>query len=139
MLEQIVLQCVVSLAGSVALPNIDVIYLWIKQRLVHQRVGTVVRAGALNAGVEVRFVYGIVLALVDVDAFALWANILDCLRMFQEYLDVTPGQAVMVIEEVIYAMPFLECVRGAFPRFLHSLYVASIVVVVHITQSLTTM
>ena len=98
-----------------------------------------IRVGALNAGVEVCFVYGVILALVDVVAFALWTNVLDGLRMFQEYLDVTPGQAVMVIEEVIYAMPFLECVRGAFPRFLHSLYVASIVVVVHITQSLTTM
>ena len=75
----------------------------------------------MNAGVEVCFVYGVVLALVDVVAFALWTNILDGLRMSQEYLDVTPSQAVMVIEEVIYAMPFLECVRGAFPRFLHSL------------------
>ena len=88
---------------------------------------------------EVCFVYGVILALVDVVAFALWTNILDGLRMFQEYLDVTPSQAVMVIEEVIYAMPFLECVRCAFPRFLHPLYVAGIVVVVHVAQSLATM
>ena len=83
--------------------------------------------------------YGVILAPINVVAFALWTNILDGLRMSQEYLDVTPSQAVMVIEEVIYAIPSLACVRGAFPRFLHSLYVASIVVVVHITQSLTTM
>ena len=56
----------------------------------------------MNAGVEIRFVYSVILALVDVVAFALWTNILDGLRMFQEYLDITPGQAVMVIEEVIY-------------------------------------
>ena len=107
--------------------------------MVHQWVGTVVGARASNTAVKVRFVYGIILALVDILAFALWSDILDSLGMFQEYLDMTPGQTVMAIEDMIYAIPFLESVRGSFPRFLNSLYVTGIVVVVHITQSLATM
>ena len=40
---------------------------------------------------------------------------------------MTPGQAVMAIEEVIYAICFLESLRGSFPRFLHFPYVPVIV------------
>jgi len=89
--------------------------------------------------VEVSLVYGIVLALVYVLTLALWSNILDCLRILQEYLDVSLGQRVVVIEKVVDATSFLESFGGSAPGLLHSLHVASIVVVVHITKRLAAM
>jgi hypothetical protein len=80
----------------VALVNVFVV--WEQHRSVNQRIGTFVGTWAMDARPEGVFIYRIVLALVDVEAYALGPAVLHCARMLPKNLHVGLGHGVVLIE-----------------------------------------
>ena len=74
----------------------------------------------------------IILALVDVGAYALRSDVLHRARKLPKDLHIGLGHGVVRLEEVIHALILLVTLRISFSRHLHTLNVSGVMILVQV-------